>query len=251
MIVELLEHHIVSNYAVFGFNLFGKLINVGVYEFFLTLICALLILLLPLAARRKGGRIKTALELFVSFVRDNIVIPNLGERAGQRFLPFFCTLMLFLLFANYLGLVPQTHTVTANISITLGMALVSGSFIIALSLKENGAAGFLKTFVPSGVPVYLAPVIFPLEVISLFIRVFVLAIRLFANMAAGHMVLLGLFGFIFLLGAKSAVLGYGSSAGVLGMTLFVTILELLVAAIQAYVFTLLTAIFAGLQMRAH
>ena len=92
---------------------------------------------------------------------------------------------------------------------------------------------------------------FCLEVFSLLIKTFVLAIRLFANMTAGHIILLGLFSFIFLMGGESVLRGYLSSIPVLFMTLFVSILELLVAAIQAYVFTLLTAIFAGLQSHAH
>ena len=209
-----------------------------------------LLIFLPLAGRLRGGRVKMAVESFVCFVRDEIVLPNMGEE-GRRLVPFFCTMLIFLLFANYLGLVPMSACITANISVTLGMAAVSGFVIIGLSLGQNGFGGFLKTFVPAGVPWPLIPVVFVLEFISLFIRIFVLAIRLFANMAAGHMVLLGLFSFIFLMGLKSAAIGYASTAPVLMMTLFVTVLEILVAAIQAYVFTLLTAIFAGLQLHAH
>jgi F-type H+-transporting ATPase subunit a len=208
-----------------------------------------MILLFMMTLRTKG-RLRTAIEAFVIFVRDDIVLPNLGNE-GRRFVPFFCSMLIFLLFANYFGLVPGARTITANISITLGMAFVSGIMIIGLSVKENGLIGFFKTFVPSGVPKILAPLLFLLEVASLCIRIFVLAVRLFANMAAGHMVLLGLFAFIFIMGAKNILSGYGAAVPVLAMTLFVTILELLVAAIQAYVFTLLTAIFTGLQMHAH
>lgn len=250
MVEEILKHHLLDH-SLFSVFLFGKELSVGIYALFLSGICLALMILIPLIVRQQKGRLKTLLDMFVSFVREDIVYPNLGEKEGRRFLPFFCTMFVFLLFANYLGLVPQMHTITANLSITLGMAFVSGFLIIGLSLKENGVGGFLKTFVPSGVPFYLVPLIFPLEIASLFIRIFVLAIRLFANMAAGHMVLLGLFAFIFIMGEKSILTGYFTSAPVLVMTLFVTTLELLVAAIQAYVFTLLTAIFTGLQMHAH
>jgi F-type H+-transporting ATPase subunit a len=249
MIEEILSHHILDH--VFTVSVLGFSLPVTVHTLYMTGISIVLITTLTLIARSNGGRMRTMFDAFLSFVRDDIVFPNLGAEEGKRFLPFFCTMMIFLLFANYLGLMPGSRTITANISITLGMALVSGMIIIGLSLKENGLGGFIKTFIPSGVPFYLVPLIFPLEVASLFIRIFVLAIRLFANMAAGHMVLLGLYSFIFIMAGKSIMMGFVSSLPVLVMTLFVTTLELLVAAIQAYVFTLLTAIFTGLQMHSH
>ena len=248
MINEILSHHILDR--VLTLNVFGLKLGITLHTFFMLGISIALVILLPLILRAKGGRLKTALEMFVTFVRDDIVTPNLGEE-GKDFVPFFCTMFIFLLFANYIGLVPFGVTITANISVTLGMAAVSGLMIIGLSIRQNGPVGFLKTFVPGGVPWPMIPIIFPLEAASLIIRIFVLAIRLFANMAAGHMVLLGLFSFIFLMGAKSVMAGFTSAGPVLFMTLFVTTLELLVAAIQAYVFTLLTAIFTGLQLHAH
>jgi F-type H+-transporting ATPase subunit a len=248
MVEEILSHHILDH--AFTLNFFGYALPLTVHTVYMFGISLALVIIFSLTARVKNGRLRTAAEAFVSFVREDIVMPNLGERGG-RFVPFFCTMLIFLLFANYLGLVPGARTITANISVTLGMAAVSGFFIIGLSIKENGLHGFFKTFVPGGVPFYILPLLFPLEVVSLFIRIFVLAVRLFANMAAGHMVLLGLFSFIFIMGAKSAFMGYGSAVPVLFMIVFVTLLELLVAAIQAYVFTLLTAIFTGLQMHAH
>jgi F-type H+-transporting ATPase subunit a len=176
-----------------------------------------LLIFLPWAVSRKGGLIKTAVEGFALFVRDEIVLPNLGHE-GHKLVPFFCTLFIFLLLANYIGLVPGTRTITANISITAGMALVSFFLIVGLSIKENGFFGFFKTFIPGGVPAWLVPLLFPLEIISLAIRIFVLAVRLFANMAAGHIVLIGLFSFIFILGERSLIAGYGSAVPVLGMT---------------------------------
>ena len=248
MVEEILSHHILDH--ILKFNLFGINFGITLHTLFMLGISIVLIILLPLIWRAKGGRLKTALEFFVVFVRDDIVTPNLGED-GKDFVPFFCTMFIFLLFANYIGFAPFGRTITANISVTLGMAAVSGFMIIGLSIKENGMAGFLKTFVPEGVPWPMIPIIFPLEAISLFIRIFVLAIRLFANMAAGHMVLLCLFSFIFIMGANNMAEGFIASGPVLVMTLLVSMLELLVAGIQAYVFTLLTAIFTGLQLHAH
>lgn len=248
MIEELLSHHILDH--SFHVSFLGAHLPITAHSVFMFALSVFLLIFLPWAVSRKGGLIKTAVEGFVLFVRDEIVLPNLGHE-GHKLVPFFCTLFIFLLLANYIGLVPGTRTITANISITAGMALVSFFLIVGLSIKENGFFGFFKTFIPGGVPAWLVPLLFPLEIISLAIRIFVLAVRLFANMAAGHIVLIGLFSFIFILGERSLIAGYGSAVPVLGMTLFVSILELLVAAIQAYVFTLLTAIFAGLQMHAH
>lgn len=248
MINEVLSHHILDH--VLRFSVLGHSFGITLHTVYMAGISLLLLLLLPLAARLGGGRVRTLAEGFVIFVRDEIVLPNMGE-GSQKFVPFFCTMFIFLIFANYLGLVPGAATITANISVTAGMAVISGCLIVLTSIKENGLGGFIKTFIPGGVPWPLAILIFPLEVASLFVRVFVLAIRLFANMVAGHMVLLGLFCFIFIMGAKGAAIGFGAAAPVLGMTLFVTTLELLVAGIQAYVFVLLTAIFTGLQMHAH
>lgn len=249
MIEELLTHHILDH--SYGISLFGISLPISTHSIIMMALSVLLVIALPLVVRAKGGRLKTVMEGFVCFVKDDIVIPNLGEHEGRKFVPFFCSMLVFLLFANYFGMLPGGRSITGNISITAGMALVSFLLITGLSIKENGFGGFLKTFVPSGVPVWLVPLLFPLEIISLLIRTFVLAVRLFANMAAGHIVLLGLFSFIFLIGERNIAAGYGTAVPVLGMTLFVSILELLVAAIQAYVFTLLTAIFTGLQMHSH
>lgn len=248
MIKELLEHHILDH--IVDIKLFGLDISLTQHTLFMMGISVALLILIPLFAHLKYGRFKTFIEMFVEFVESNIVLPNIGPH-GKKFVPFFCTMLIFLLFANYLGMMPEARTITSNISVTAGMAIASFLFIVFLSVKERGFGGFIKSFVPGGVPIWLIPMMFVLEVFSLFIKTFVLAIRLFANMTAGHIILLGLFSFIFLMGGEAIWKGYASSVPVLFMTLFVSILELLVAAIQAYVFTLLTAIFAGLQSHEH
>lgn len=249
MIEELLAHHILDH--SFNISLFGIQLPITQHSVYMFFISVLLFVFVTIFVKRKGGRVKTCLEMFILFVRDEIAIPNLGEEQGRKLTPFFCTLLIFLLAANYIGMLPGARTITANISVTGGMALLSLVLIMGLSIKENGPIGCLKTFIPGGVPGWLVPLLFPLEILSLIIKVFVLAVRLFANMTAGHIVLIGLFSFIFIMGERSIAYGYGTAGPVLGMTLFVSILELLVAAIQAYVFTLLTAIFAGLQMHSH
>lgn len=244
MIDEILEHHILDH----NLNFFG--LPLTQVSLMMLIVSVVILFVFIFAAHKKTGRLRTVAEMFVMFVRDDLVLPNLHEK-GRKLVPFFCSLFIFILFSNYLGMLPWARTVTANISVTAGLALISLFIIVGQSIKNNGFWGFTKTFVPGGVPWWLIPLMFPLEVLSLIIRIFVLAIRLFANMTAGHIMLISLISFIFIIGMNSIKAGFISAAPVITMTLFVSILELLVAVIQAYVFTLLTVIFASLQLEAH
>lgn len=246
MIGEILEHHILDH----NLNFFGLQLPITQFNLMMLIVSTVILFVFILAANQKTGRLRTLAEMFVMFVRDDLVLPNLHEK-GRKLVPFFCTLFIFILFSNYLGMLPWAKTVTSNISVTAGLALISLFIIISQSIKNNGFWGFVKTFLPGGVPWWLAPLMFPLEILSLMIRIFVLAVRLFANMTAGHIILIGLISFIFIMGARGIMEGFFTSGPVMMMTLFVSILELLVAVIQAYVFTLLTAIFASLQLEAH
>ena len=246
MISEILEHHLLDH----SFNLFGYQLPITQFDLMMLIVSAVILFVFILAAHKKTGHLRTVAEMFVMFVRDDLVLPNLHEK-GRKLVPFFCSLFIFILFSNYLGMLPWAKTVTSNISVTAGLALISLFIIVSQSIKNNGFWGFTKTFIPGGVPWWLIPLMFPLEVLSLIIRIFVLAVRLFANMTAGHIILIGLISFIFIMGTRGIHYGFVTSAPVMFMTLFVSILELLVAVIQAYVFTLLTVIFASLQLEAH
>ena len=246
MISEILEHHILNH----GFNFLGIQFPISQFVAMMLLVSAVILSIFIFAAHKQSGRLRTVTEMFVMFIRDDLVLPNLHEK-GLKLVPFFCSLFIFILFSNYLGMLPWARTVTANISVTAGLALISLFVIVSQSIKNNGFWGFTKTFVPGGVPWWLIPLMFPLEVLSLIIRIFVLAVRLFANMTAGHIILIGLISFIFIMGANGVKDGFVTAGPVMFMTLFVSILELLVAVIQAYVFTLLTVIFASLQLEAH
>ena len=246
MISEILEHHILNH----GFNFLGIQFPISQFVAMMLLVSAVILSIFIFAAHKQSGRLRTVTEMFVMFIRDDLVLPNLHEK-GRKLVPFFCSLFIFILFSNYLGMLPWARTVTANISVTAGLALISLFVIVSQSIKNNGFWGFTKTFVPGGVPWWLIPLMFPLEVLSLIIRIFVLAVRLFANMTAGHIILIGLISFIFIMGANGVKDGFVTAGPVMFMTLFVSILELLVAVIQAYVFTLLTVIFASLQLEAH
>jgi F-type H+-transporting ATPase subunit a len=217
----------------------------------LVFISLLLCVCLPLLIRYKKPRfLYGALETLVLFIRDSIVRPGLGEDA-DKFAPYFCTLFFFIITLNAGGMVPGGRTATGNIAVTIGLALTTFLLINIAGVAKHGAWGYVKTYVPHGTPWWLTPVIFPLEVLGLFTKTAALAIRLFANMISGHMVLICFMALLFLIAQINAAAGWVTVAPVLGLSLFTNILELLVIAIQAYVFTLLTAIFTGAVLNPH
>jgi F-type H+-transporting ATPase subunit a len=251
-VAETISHHILDH--DWGVVLGGLRLPVTTHSVTIFTVSVLLILALAWAARkhtsRAGKLISVLMEEYVSFIRGGIVLPNMGVE-GRGMLPYFCTLFLFILSVNLVGMIPEMKTATSNISVTAALALCSGALIVFSGLKYHGLMGFLKGFVPSGTPGWLVPLIFPLEVVSLIIKVCVLAIRLFANMLSGHMVLICLLLIIFIVGEMSKAAGAGALIPAMGLELFMTCLELLVAFLQAYVFTLLTAIFAGSVIHTH
>lgn len=247
-----IAHHILDH--DFGITAGGFRLPLTAHT--VTMFCISAVVFLIAWAMSRNGKntfarlLHTVGEEYVAFMRDGIVVPGMGPE-GKQFLSYFCTLFLFILCANLAGLIPEVKTITSNISVTGALAVCSGGLIVFCGIKFHGAAGFLKTFVPGGTPWWLVPLIFPLEVISLLIRVCVLAIRLFANMLSGHMVLLSLLLIVFIIGKMNVFAGTGAAIPAMGLEIFMTLLELLVAFLQAYVFTLLTSIYAGLVIHAH
>lgn len=205
-----------------------------------------LIALMSFALRRSriSGRapkgLTNGVEFVVLYVRDQIAFPAMGERYGRAFTPYLCTLFFFILFCNVLGLFPGGYAATSNLNVTVTLALLTLLLIVAAGVFELGPLGYLKHFVPPGTPLAVAPMVFLIEVISLFVKPIALTIRLGANMTAGHIVILVMLGFIFVFKSFWVV-----PISIL-MALAITMLELIVALIQAYVFTLLTSVFIGM-----
>ena len=194
------------------------------------------------AARQKGHvprGLRNLLEPLLDFIRDQVMMPNMGE-AGLPYLPFLWTLFLFILMCNMLGLVPGGATATANISVTAALAIVSFLVTQAAGLRQNGRR-YITGLVPP-VPWWLWPLMLVVEIIGLMAKPFALAIRLWANMNAGHIVLLVILGFIFIF-KNVFVIGISVLGG-----MAISLLELFVALVQAYVFTFLTAVFMGLAL---
>lgn len=190
----------------------------------------------------KRGRLANFFESIVIFIRDEVVIPNMGD-AGRAFMPFFLTLFFFILFCNLLGLFPYSATATGNINVTAGLALCTFAVTQITGIVKNGFFGYLKSIVPSGLPIGVLPIMIPIEIISLFIKPFALCIRLFANMVAGHVVILVFLGLIVMLQHEAVAVVSIPFATAIYM------LEIFIAFVQAFIFTLLSAIFIG--MAAH
>ena len=178
-------------------------------------------------------------ELLIIFVRDEIVKPTIGE-GYQKFLPYLLSLFFFVLFGNFLGLIPYSATFTSNIGVTSALAIMSFIMIQFGGMRKNGVIGYLKGLVPHGVPGWMLVIMIPVELLGLLTKPFALAIRLFANMVAGHTVILALIGLIFFMGTIFVAPVSVSFA------VFIYLLEILVSLIQAYIFTMLTALFIGM-----
>lgn len=204
-------------------------------------------ILVPMARRYKKNGVRpvkgffNAIESVIVYVRDQIVLPNTGE-AGRKLLPIFMTIFFFILTMNLIGLVPGGHSSTGNLNVTAGLAIVAFFVIQLAAIFKNGIGAWLY-HLTGGVPAWLWPIMVPVEVLGLFTKPFALCVRLFANMTAGHVILLSLIGLVFVTSAFIPV--------TLGFSLFINILELLVAFIQAYIFTMLTAVFTGIGMASH
>ena len=180
-------------------------------------------------------------EAYVVFVRDSIAIANLGEEEGRRMTSFFCSLFLFILTLNILGLVPFCSCATGNVGVTGGMAALFLILAVGIAVLRRGLFGFLASFVPHGAPWPLLPLLVPIEIISLLIRAFALMIRLFANMLAGHIIIFAMLGLIVMFGALAFL-------PVMAVAVALMLFEVFIAIFQAYIFTLLSAVFIGLML---
>jgi F-type H+-transporting ATPase subunit a len=206
--------------------------------------------------RREGQApkgIQSLLEPIILFVRDDVAKASIGEKKYEKYTPYLLSIFFFIFLNNLLGLIPifpGGANLTGNIAITMILAIFT--FIITtVNANKNywihvinapGVPWWLK------IPVPLMPIV---EIIGVFTKPFVLMIRLFANITAGHIIALGFFSLIFIFGEMSAGAGYGMSVLSVSFTIFMSLLELLVAFIQAYVFTLLSALYFGMATEEH
>jgi len=215
---------------------------------FMLLISAALIAAFYIIAFRKPvlkpRGFTNVLEAAVLFVRDDIVYPIMGEKNGEKWLPFFSTLFLFIVTINFLGLIPAFKTATGNINVSSALAVIIFALIFIIGFKNLGFIGFFRNMYPEGTPWPIGIFILFLETLGIFIKSMVLSLRIFANMFAGHLAILSFLVLIFVLSAWSAFLA-------VPFALFTYMLEILIALIQAFVFTLLSCIFIQMASSSH
>jgi F-type H+-transporting ATPase subunit a len=245
---------VIMHHATDGPLKVGPFVLPSKHLVFLLLAAGLVVLLARVAVRSyKGGRVPrgigAAVETLVLFIRDDVAEPNIGHGDGRKFTPLLCSFFSFILVAALLGLMPFAATSTGNLAVTMGLALVSFAAQQYAGISRYGVAGHFKNLIPSGLPAWMLPVMVPVEILSMLTKPFALMIRLFANMLAGHMVITTLLLLIALMGQISWLGGAAMAPVSILLSLFIMLLEILVAFIQAYIFTLLSAVFIG--MYAH
>ena len=185
----------------------------------------------------------------ILYLRNDVFLPVLGGHGGERYIPLVLSLFFFILFCNLFGLVPYGSTPTGNVSVTATLAIVTFIVVEIAGMRALGR-GYIGTIIywPNDMPMYLrlplSVIMTPVEIIGKFTKPFALTIRLFANMIAGHVIILALIGLIFMFGWAVAI-------AAIPMALFIMFLEILVAFIQAFVFALLASVFIGQIRAAH
>jgi F-type H+-transporting ATPase subunit a len=251
-------HH--GEHEVNGYRLAGNKIvavdpDVKVYDLSLTrnvvqmilALTLLVILLINVAKKYKQGigtnkaptGFQNAIEPVITFVRDEVAKPNLGHDY-QKYLPYLLTIFFFILINNMFGLVPGSANVTGNIAFTAVLGVIS--FIV---ISVNGNSHYWGHIFNPPVPGGIKPILVLVEILGVFTKPFALIIRLFANMLAGHIIIICLISLIFIFGGLSAAIGWGFSPISIAFSVFIYLIEILVAFIQAFIFTNLTAVFIG------
>ena len=205
----------------------------------------LAIVFMLFATRKKSlipAKAQVVAESTYNFIND-MIKSSIGEE-GTKFFPVVFCLFIFIFLCNTLGLLPYSFTATSQVAVTLSLALVSFITVTIFAICRNGFFGFLHMFLPSGVPLLMAPLIFLIELFSFLIRPITLSVRLFANMVAGHVLLKVVAGFVISLGVIFGALPFLFSTIMIGFELFV-------ATLQAYIFTILVCAYLGEVTRAH
>jgi len=229
-----------------GLSLLDFSITKNVSSMFISVILLFILLTSTAKAYRKNNGVPRGLQSFLEplilFVKDDIIKQNIGKKY-TKYLPFLMSVFFFILINNLLGLIPGSANVTGNIAVTFVLSFVS--FVVTSISGNKNYWGHI--FRPPGVPIVLLPIMVPIEFLGIFTKPFALMIRLFANISAGHIIILSLISLIFI--AQDS-LGNGGAWGVAPVSvlfvLFISLIEILVAFLQAYIFTLLSAVFIGM-----
>lgn len=235
----------------------GRLTKFMALEVVAALIISVLFIWLAQKVRHGGrpqGRLWNLLEGMLLFTRDQVARPAIGKHDADKFLPFLWTVFFFILTCNLLGLVPWAGSPTGSLAVTGALALITFCTVLGAGMVKLGVLGFFKGQVPHMelpfiLAIFLVPMIFGIEILGLCIKHFVLSVRLMANMLAGHLVLGILVAFIAVVWNSPLVYAV-APASILGSTAL-SLLELFVAFLQAYIFMFLSALFIGMAVHPH
>jgi len=233
------ELHPIWHLSLFGLDIS---LNKAVIMMWVVIALAAGLLIMAASSRRfVPTKLQSLAEILVEFIRG-IILDTIGKE-GMRFFPFVATLFVFILFCNLLGLIPGSYTVTSQIVVTAAFALFVYTMSLVVGFLFHGVK-FLGILIPPGTPAWLLPLMMPVELISQLARPLSLAVRLFANMTAGHTVLAVLFGMVLSLPLVIGWLPFAFSVAING-------LEVIIAFIQAYIFTILTCVYLGDAINLH
>jgi F-type H+-transporting ATPase subunit a len=277
-----LEHPILHLPVIFGIDF-----SVTKHVMMLWLVAAVLFVAVTVSVRRYLAQDRlvpsgfmNALEAVVLWIRDTIVAPNVGSKWVKTWTPLVLTFFLFIFGANAIGLIPvfevlglidhlvlhtEEHslvqnmlhggaTATGNVNVTAALASITFVAIIVAGSRAHGFGQHWMNLVPGGVPVFVYPILIPIEIIGMFVRPFALTMRLAANMTGGHIAILAIISFVFIF---TEIFGHWTAGVGIGMLLampiavFIWAIEIIIVIVQAYVFTLLTAVFIGMAIHAH
>lgn len=251
---HILEHHLMDHKMGAAFLSFsGIQLGMSRHLMVMWIVSAVVIAVLTYAARARSGAglvLRGGVEAVVVYIRDQMLHPIFHD-ATHTYLPYFLTLFFFIWFCNMAGLVPHSSAVTANVSVTAGLSICTFMLIHFAGVKEQGPIEYIKHICPGGLPLWLVPLIFMIEIMGLFAKCIALCIRLFANIIAGHVVSLAFLSLIFIFAQMSPYIGLGVAPAAVGLALFVYALDVLVSLLQAYIFTFLTALFVGGAVHPH
>ena len=276
-----IDHPLIHLPTIFGIDF-----SVTKHVFMLWVVAALVFVIITATVRRylRQDRLvptgfMSALEIVVEFVRDGIVEPNVGRKWVKAWTPLLLTLGIFILAANAIGLIPIfdvlsliNHTVlhlpeesfmaqvlhggttaTGNFNVTAALATITFFAIIVAGVRAHGFVQHWKNMVPHGLPLPVTLMLIPIEIMGMFVRPFALTMRLAANMTGGHIAILAILSFVFIFTELSgqALVGVGIGVPSVVLAVLLSALEIIVVAVQAYVFTLLSAVFIGMAIHAH
>src|SRR5437588_6678651 len=227
---EVILHHVLDA-KILSINILGIDLSITKHVLMMWIAAALIVFVFRYAFREQRtipNGVANLLEAIVVFLRDEVVLPNMGE-AGRRYLPYLLTVFFFILFCNLLGLIPFAATATGNVSVTAALALMAFIMIQAGGIRKYGLKHHLQNIIPPGIPVWLLPIMIPVELMGQFTKPFALCIRLFANMIAGHIVILAFISMIFIL---NSIFVFPISVF---FSLFIILLDIFLAFFQFYI----------------